>query len=150
MTTKIATSRSPSSPLSFQTSGHSSSAPSTTFPASTTSCSPSQLLITIGPQCAGKTSFLTNYSEVQGLQDQEVLDVSLDNMTRTYEKITVRSILNYQETGIYDLEWERNVYRQTLFQRIQDIFVTEQVPLLLLFTNVCHILPLIPLLTFDR
>jgi hypothetical protein len=122
-----------------------SPAPSSSISSSSpTNSSSAQLLITIGPQCSGKTSYLTSYC-----QDHDVLDVSIDNMTRTYEKISVSSIIDYQETGLYDLEWERNVYKQSLFQRIQDIFITEQLPLLFLFTEVNLSLPILPL-TYSR
>lgn len=120
------------------------------LPGTNTHCpsSPShELLITIGPQCAGKTSYLANYSKEN---NEKVVDISMDDIDRTYERISVPMILEYQETGQYDLDWERNVYRQSILMRINEILCTEQLPLVLLFKEVYMSPPFPPHILLTR
>jgi RNase adaptor protein for sRNA GlmZ degradation len=86
------------------------------------------LIITIGPQCSGKTTYLA--------QLPDVADIAIDNMPGTYEQISVQSIIKYQETGRAPSEWLRTVYKRTLFDRLSDLENSAQLPLLLLFVEV--------------
>jgi hypothetical protein len=97
------------------------------------SSSLNQLLITIGPQCSGKTTFLSQYAHEHL---SSIVDISMDAIPRTYEQISVRSILQYQETGLVNHNWERFVYRQSLLLRITELLTTEQIALVLLFKEV--------------
>jgi hypothetical protein len=60
----------------------------------------------------------------------------MDEIPRTYEKISVEAIVRYQETGFPSRDWERFVYRQSLLVRVNEILTNEQIPLLLLFKEV--------------
>jgi signal recognition particle receptor subunit beta len=51
------------------------------------------LLITIGPQCAGKTTFLTTIPNT--------IDISIDDQPQTYEAVQVETVLSILAKGRY-------------------------------------------------
>lgn len=85
------------------------------------------LFVTIGPQCAGKTTYLSSFGCVT--------DVSIDDMTGTYEKVQFDEIVSYNETGILTESLCRRVCRKSLFEYINDASA-EQLPIVLYFAEV--------------
>lgn len=51
------------------------------------------LLITIGPQCAGKTTYLRTIPDC--------IDISIDNQPHTYEQVEVSTVLQLIQTDRY-------------------------------------------------
>lgn len=85
---------------------------------------------TIGPQCAGKTTYLKN------LVPEGVEDVSTDDVPQVYEKVPVKAftnrILNPDDNDSYV---DRRSYGISLLARIDQISNEEQGLLCLLFTG---------------
>lgn len=88
-----------------------------------------QLLITIGPQCAGKTTYLSSLGHVT--------DIAIDDIPGTYEKLSVVEILNYHEAGELTEPLRRVVYRKQMYEHVDGTASIEQLPLLLYFCEVC-------------
>eukprot|EP00602_Paraphysomonas_sp_CaronLab_P004470 CAMPEP_0185033970 /NCGR_PEP_ID=MMETSP1103-20130426/23423_1 /TAXON_ID=36769 /ORGANISM="Paraphysomonas bandaiensis, Strain Caron Lab Isolate" /LENGTH=333 /DNA_ID=CAMNT_0027570433 /DNA_START=136 /DNA_END=1137 /DNA_ORIENTATION=+ len=86
-----------------------------------------EMIITIGPQCAGKSTYLNS---IPGIQD-----ISIDDMSRTYASVPVRDVLYYNETGCLTDNLSRMVYKKSLLDRIYDLQGSEQIPLMFLFCN---------------
>ena len=82
--------------------------------------------VTIGPQCSGKTTYLS--------QHDNMLDISMDNVPGTYEKVSVTAIQNYHETGKLDCLLKR-VHQRYLYEYIDELQSGEQLALLLYFTG---------------
>jgi ABC-type uncharacterized transport system ATPase subunit len=97
-----------------------------------------RMLVTIGPQCAGKTTYLSSFGSVT--------DVTIDDMIGTYEKISVDDIINYQERGLLTASLCRKVCNKALFEFVDKTASVEQLPILLYFTEVCDVLPSLALM----
>ena len=89
------------------------------------------LYITIGPQCSGKTTFLSKLSS----GGDKFLDVSMDSVPGTYEEVAVAAIQNYQETGELTGPLLKRAHQRFLYEYIDDLQAGEQLALLLFFTG---------------
>jgi hypothetical protein len=88
------------------------------------------LYITIGPQCCGKTTFLSHL---------DALDINMDSMPHTYQPVPLDDVLRYfleelspQENEIYC----QVISGSSLGERIQKLAESECFPLILFFTEV--------------
>lgn len=91
-----------------------------------------RLLITIGPQCAGKTTFL---SSIGG-----AIDVTVDEQPGTYERVAIKHVVSILQTKKDNKIRERVVYKRKLYEeRVAELLYAEQGLLLQLFTNVSDI-----------
>ena len=81
----------------------------------------SPLLITIGPQCSGKTSFLTALSD-----SEQMIDICMDNVASTYLTVDLNQILEEIVTskGIDMRNYASNaemMWIMLLFKDVSDI-----------------------------
>ena len=92
-----------------------------TLPASS-----AQLLITIGPQCAGKTTYIRDYS-------RDVIDIAIDDAPGVYRKMKIADIIG--AAGELELLYRENVCSIPLYERYKQVLDDEQGQILLLFTQ---------------
>jgi hypothetical protein len=88
------------------------------------------MYLTIGPQCCGKTTYLSHMN---------VLDINMDSMPQTYEPVPLEDILHYlldelspEEIAMFD----QDIYGVTIGARIQRLTESECFALILFFTEV--------------
>jgi hypothetical protein len=95
------------------------------------------MYITIGPQCSGKTTYLSQ--QLSGCtgqnQSQGLLDISMDGMPGTYERVGLSVLQNYQETGELSGQLLKRVHKRYLYEYIDDLQGGEQLALVLFFTG---------------
>jgi hypothetical protein len=77
--------------------------------------SPPPLVVTIGPQCSGKTTFLRKYMRIK--------DVAIDDVPGVYEKVLVEALVSAE--GL-ELVPDVNVYRRPLRERVMEVQASEQ------------------------
>lgn len=96
------------------------------------------MYITIGPQCSGKTTYLSQLlggSPGRGKGVKDFLDVSMDGIPGTYEPVAVSILQAYQETGQLRHQLLKRVHRRYLYEYLDDLLEGEQLALLLFFTG---------------
>lgn len=88
------------------------------------------ILITIGPQCCGKTTYLKMIDDI--------VDIAIDDSPGTYEKINIDEIINYDGTKhVNENSSLLNFYfGVSLIDRIIDENTKEQLLILFLFREV--------------
>jgi len=91
------------------------------------------LYITIGPQCSGKTTFLSRSMSSSGAGT--FLDISMDGISGTYEDVPVSVVRDYQETGELHGSLLKRVHKSYLYEYIDELQGCEQLALLLFFTG---------------
>lgn len=91
------------------------------------------MYITIGPQCSGKTTFLSRLVNNSGAGS--FLDISIDGIVGTYEDVPVSVLLSYQETGELCATMLKRVHKRYLYEYIDELQSSEQLALLLFFTG---------------
>ena len=98
-------------------------------------CSDQPLLITIGPVCSGKTTYLKNYGNI--------IDIAIDDAPNSYRKMKIDDILLYSdsigtntnEERIFKQKYCERLKMKTLYERYKWILRSEQVQLLLLLAD---------------
>lgn len=92
------------------------------------------LLITIGPQCSGKTSYLKY--EI----NNEIKDINMDNIEQTYQQINIEKILENIFYEDISLNKNKNIKIGNLYfeERIEQLSDNETLGLILYFTEVIY------------
>lgn len=76
---------------------------------------PPPLVVTIGPQCSGKTTLLRKY--------RRIMDVAIDDVSGVYEKVLIEALISAE--GL-ELVPDVNVYRRPLRERVMEVQGSEQ------------------------
>jgi hypothetical protein len=85
---------------------------------------------TIGPQCAGKTTFLRNLLP-EGLED-----IATDDVPQVYERVAVGTFIEQiGSSNSISVDLDRKTYGVSIFTRIRELVGMEQSLLTLLLTG---------------
>jgi tRNA uridine 5-carbamoylmethylation protein Kti12 len=76
------------------------------------------LYITVGPQCAGKTTFLT---QLEQRLSTTIEDITLDEQLDVYVQVPTEYFLQAEEEGMKDSFLQRHIQGKTLASRIYDL-----------------------------
>ena len=92
------------------------------------------LMISIGPMCAGKTSFIS------GLGENNLSDIAIDDAPQVYEKIPLSSLVNFLEPSAPGVEKpapyaDKKTYGKSTIARILEAKESEQMILACLFSG---------------
>ena len=92
------------------------------------------LIIAIGPQCAGKTTYISQ-------QLSHAIDITMDEQPFTYESILTTDLIDFLQSPSRTARKDRRVFGRLLFEdRVTELLKSEQLLLLQRFNNVQHCL----------
>ena len=93
------------------------------------------LIITIGPQCAGKTTYISQ-------QLPHAIDITMDDQPFTYESILKTDLIDFLQSPSRVARKDRRIFGRLLFEdRVTELINSEQLLLLQRFNNVQLFIP---------